>query len=108
MKKLVTTPKTLDSEAKAVWRKLVAEYDIQDEGGYLVLQAGLEAFSRMRECQKQIGLDGITTTDRFGQVKAHPLLACERDARAQYLAALKALNLDMEPANHTIGRPGGR
>jgi P27 family predicted phage terminase small subunit len=107
LKKLVTTPKTLDSEAKAVWRKLVAEYDIQDEGGYLVLQAGLEAFSRMRECQKQIGLDGITTTDRFGQVKAHPLLACERDARAQYLAALKALNLDMEPANHVIGRPGG-
>ena len=108
MKKPVETPKTFNSEAKGIWRKLLAEYDIADEGGYQVLQVGLEAFSRMRECQKQIGLDGITTTDRFGQVKAHPLLACERDARAQYLAALKALNLDMEPANHVIGRPGGK
>ena len=108
MKDRAQTPKTLNSEAKAIWRKLVAEYGIADEGGYQVLQVGLEAFSRMRECQKQIASDGITTVDRFGQVKSHPLLTVERDSRAQYLAALKALNLDVEPANHTIGRPGGK
>ena len=45
--------------------------------------------------------------DRFGQVKSHPLLSVERDSRAQYLAALKALNLDLEPLRDKPGRPGG-
>jgi glutathione S-transferase len=45
--------------------------------------------------------------DRFGQPKPHPLLATERDARAQFLAALKALNLDLEPLRDRVGRPGG-
>ena len=108
MKKPVQTPKTLSSEAKSIWRKLVAEYSIEDEGGYQVLQVGLEAYCRMRDAQKQIASDGVTTTDRFGQVKAHPLLPVERDARAQYLAALKALNLDLEPLRDRPGRPGGK
>jgi P27 family predicted phage terminase small subunit len=108
LKKLAQTPKSLSSEAKAIWRKLVAEYQIEDEGGCQILQTGLEAYTRMRDAQKQIASDGITTVDRFGQTKAHPLLPVERDARSQWLAALKQLNLDVEPANHTIGRPGGK
>ncbi len=46
------------------------------------------------------------TIDRFVQRKPHPLLAAERDARAQMLAALKALNLDLEPLKDR-GRPPG-
>ena len=107
MKKPASTPKNLTSEAKSIWRRLVVAYGIVDEGGFEILRTGLEAHDRMRGVQAQIGRDGVTFVDRFGQVKSHPLLSVERDARAQYLAALKALNLDLEPANHTIGRPGG-
>ena len=107
MKKPTSTPKSLTSEAKSLWRRLVAEYGINDEGGCQILRVGLEAFERMRGVQAQIERDGITFTDRFGQVKAHPLLPVERDARAQYLAALKALNLDLEPLRDRAGRPGG-
>ena len=41
------------------------------------------------------------------QPRAHPLLAVERDSRAQMLAAMKALNLDLEPPRDGPGRPGG-
>ena len=41
--------------------------------------------------------DGQTVEDRFGQAKPHPLLAAERDARAQMLAALRALDLELLP-----------
>lgn len=101
-------PKGLSAEAKRLWRQLLEEYAIEDAGGLAVLATGLEAFDRLRAAQKAIAAEGMTVTDRFGQHKAHPLLTVERDARAQWLAALKALNLDLEPLNDRPGRPSGR
>ena len=101
-------PKTLSREAAALWRRLVAEYGITDEGGLLLLGTALEAFTRMRQAQEALAEDGLTVADRFGQMKAHPLTTVERDSRAQLLAALKHLNLDLEPLRNTPGRPGGR
>jgi hypothetical protein len=76
---------------------LQAEYGIEDAGGLAVLSIAGEALDRLRLAQAAIEADGATVVDRFGQTKAHPLLPVERDARAAYLAALKALNLDLEP-----------
>ena len=101
-------PKTLSREAARWWRKLIAEYAIEDEAGYLMLQTSLEAFDKMRKAQAVIADDGLVVIDRFGQKKAHPLTAVERDSRAQMLAALKALNLDVKPLQDTPGRPRGR
>jgi hypothetical protein len=37
----------------------------------------------------------MTFKDRFGQVKVHPLLPSERDARAAFISAMRALNLNI-------------
>ena len=55
-----------------------------------------EAYDRMKAAQAAIERDGDTVLDRFQQVKAHPSITVERDARAQMMAALKALRLDIE------------
>ena len=102
-----TAPKHLSTEARSWWDRLLAEYGISDDGGRLLLQTALESFDRMRGCQDAVTNDGVQVKDRFGQLKPHPLLATERDARAQMLAALKALNLDVEPLRDGPGRPGG-
>ena len=68
---------------------------MQDPAGRHVLLVGLEAFDRMRSAQQSIAADGSTCRDRFGQVRAHPLLSVERDARAQFMAAMKALGFDL-------------
>jgi P27 family predicted phage terminase small subunit len=101
-------PAGLSSEAKRWWRQLQHEYGIEDPGGLLLLQTGMEAFDRMRDAQATIARDGAVVTDRFGQPKPHPATVVERDSRAGMLAALRALNLDIEPLHERAGRPGGR
>lgn len=99
-------PKTLCREARGWWTRLQSEYGIEDEGGLLILQAALEAFSRLREIQKILAADGLIMTDKNGQKKLHPLVSSERDTRAAFLAGLKQLNLDVEPLRDGPGRPG--
>jgi len=62
----------------------------------------------MAQAQQDIDRDGLLMVDRFGQTKSHPLLGVERDARAQLITTLKALNLDVEPLRDGPGRPGGK
>lgn len=96
----------LSAEAENWRQRIIAEYEITDDAGLLLLQTALEAFDRLRNCQRDIGEAGETITDRFGQPKPHPLLAAERDSRAALMAGLKALNLDIEPLRDGPGRPG--
>lgn len=67
----------------------------------------MEAFDQMRQCQIAIKRDGPILPDRFGFPKAHPLLSAERGSRAQMLAAMAALHLDLEPLHDGPGRPAG-
>jgi P27 family predicted phage terminase small subunit len=101
-------PKGLTAQSKTLWKRLASDYGIDDDAGLLLLQTAMEARDRMKAAQEAIARDGMTVLDRFGQRKAHPLLPAERDARAQMLAALRALNLDVEPLHDRPGRPAGK
>ena len=108
MIKTMKAPSHLSKEAQGIYKKLSEEYDISDAGGLEILRAGLEAFDRSQAARVLINKVGLVITDRFGAVKPNPLIACERDARAAYLQALKQLQLDLEPLNPTPGRPPGK
>lgn len=107
-------PGHLSKESKRLWRELLEEYSIQDSAGLRILRTTLEAYDRSQSCRLIIdggnGKDGegMQILDRFSQSKPHPLLTVERDARAAFLAGLKALNLDLEPLRDGRGRPGGK
>ena len=105
--KIPPAPEALSSEAQQWWNELMQENDISDAAGRLLLQTALEAFDRLREAQQQITAEGAVVLDRFEQQKSHPAVTVERDARAQMMAALKQLNLDLEPLHDRPGRPGG-
>ena len=105
--KTLKPPAGLSREGASWWRKLVDEYRISDAGGLLLLETAMQAFDRARGAREKIDRDGELVPDRFGQFKAHALLPIERDARAQMLAALKQLNLDVEPLAAGPGRPAG-
>lgn len=100
-------PSGLSPEAQGWWRSIVAEYQISDGAGLLLLQSALEAFDRVRAAQVAIAADGLVQRGSKRQPRAHPLLTVERDARAAMLASLKALNLDLEPLRDRPGRSGG-
>lgn len=104
--KRISIPKHISAEAKKLYRNILNEYSIEDSAGLAILKVTLEAFDTMKAAEKAIKKDGMTVNDKWGQVKPHPLLTTLRDARAQFLAGLKALNLDLEPLRDAPGRPG--
>ena len=99
---------SLSKEAHKLQLNILREYEISDGAGLAILKTALESFDRMNEAREIISKEGLQVCDRFGQLKAHPLLVIERDSRSQFLAALKQLNLDLEPLRDAPGRPGGR
>jgi phage terminase small subunit len=80
---------------KRMWRELSAAFAFDDPASLAILRVALEAHGRSRECREAIDRDGAAIRDRWQQLKPHPLLASERDARAAFLAAMRSLNLDL-------------
>lgn len=97
----------LSTEGKRIFKALTDEYEISDVAGLRILRVAIEAFDRAQAARKVVERDGMVQRDRHGQLKAHPAVAIERDARSGFLAGLRALNLDIEPLKG-IGRPPGR
>lgn len=108
MKTIPTPAAHLSDEAKSIWGELLGQYEITDAAGLQILRVALESFDRAQKARVAIDAEGMTSTDRFGQTKVHPLAVVERDSRAGFLAGLKALNLDLEPLRDGPGRPPGR
>lgn len=108
MKKSANAPPGLSDKAKNWWKKIISEYQIEDAAGLLLLETGLQAFDRMHEARELIAKHGAVTLDRFEQLRPNPATTIERDSRAAMCAALKALNLDLEPLRDGAGRPPGR
>jgi hypothetical protein len=109
-KALLTThgpgsPPTLSPASRKLFKALCAEYGIADTGGREILHSGLRALDQATKAEVQIEHDGQCAKDRFGQLRGHPLLSVARDFRAQWLMALKALNLNIGDPVKT-GRPG--
>jgi P27 family predicted phage terminase small subunit len=94
MSKPTAPPRHLSTEAKGIWRSVLAEYSLEVRHE-AVLMAALESWDRMREAQAAIRKDGAYTEGRFG-LKAHPALAIERDSRTAFLRAQRELGLDLE------------
>jgi phage terminase small subunit len=88
-------PKHLERPEQSLWKEIVTTYRFDDAAALTMLRTALEAHQRARRCRERIDADGEAILDRWGQLKPHPLLAAERDARATLLSGLKALNLDL-------------
>jgi P27 family predicted phage terminase small subunit len=93
-----SAPRHLEAPERNLWAKIVAEHQFDDAASQAILRTALEAHQRMRRCRELVDDAGETVLDRFNQVKPHPLLPTERDARAAFLQAMRALNLDVSEA----------
>lgn len=91
-------PDHLEPPEVRLWSDLTAAHRFDDAASLALLRTTLEAHQRARRCREVIDRDGETVTDRFNQIKLHPLIPAERDARAAFLAGMRALNLDLTGA----------
>jgi len=76
-----------------LFRALMAEFAIDDSNSVALLSVAMEAHQRMREAREQLADEGTIIKNRFGARCAHPAVAIETAARADYLRAMKTLNL---------------
>jgi Phage terminase, small subunit len=101
----IPAPEHLAEEEQALFKSIVAEFRVDDIGSLQLLTVAMEAHQRCRLASEAVARDGMMLADRFGTLQPHPLLKTEASARAQYLAALKALNLEPpQPSKRWITR----
>lgn len=89
-------PAHLSDLMQTWWEQVNNDYTLEDEHR-LILTAAAEAHDRADQARQVIDAEGLTVTDRFGQVKAHPLLAVERDSRSAFARLVRQLDLEGEP-----------
>ena len=80
MKKRIKVPEHLKDAGRKWLKTVLAEYEFTNSEMNLLFVAA-SCMDRLQEVREKIALEGLTVPDRFGQMKAHPLLAAERDNR---------------------------
>jgi P27 family predicted phage terminase small subunit len=105
MSRVPRPPEHLSPTTKRWWRQLgkAAAFEVHE---FRTLQAACEAWDRAQEARERIATDGTYVKDRFGQLRAHPAVAVERDARTLYARLIRELALDVEPPKDS--RPPAR
>jgi P27 family predicted phage terminase small subunit len=94
-----TTPRApahLSKAQRALWRHVIGVYELEPHHVKL-LTLLCEALDRGDEARQAIASDGAYLPDRFGQLKAHPAVAVERDARTAVARLTRELDLDGSP-----------
>ena len=104
MPKIPATPKTLKTAGRRLWKAILTDFEL-DAGAREILHQAARSLDRATEAAAAVDAEGLVIHDRFGQAKPHPALATEATARAQFLTAVKQLNLDIEPLQDGPGRP---
>jgi hypothetical protein len=102
---MLNQPDHLGEAGREFFSSVATEYGIVDCAGLTLLTTAAECLDRMRAAQSAIAEHGELVIDRYGAPKLNPACGLEKDARAGLLAALRALNLDLEPLRDGPGRP---
>jgi P27 family predicted phage terminase small subunit len=97
-------PGHLSDDTKSWWRSAVKNYALE-EHHLRLLQAACESWDRLQQAREAINKDGITFRDDRGNLRAHPAVAIEKDARIGFARLVRELDLDCEPPASGRSRP---
>ena len=93
----MSTPKApshLRPDTRRWFLSVLKDFDLEPHHLKLLTLAA-EAWDRGEEAREAIATDGAYVHDRFGQLKAHPAVAVERDSRIGFARLLRELALDV-------------
>jgi P27 family predicted phage terminase small subunit len=96
------------SDAMRAWHQETVNRYVLDSHHVHILRLACEAFDRAQTSREQVLRDGPTFTDKNGNLRSHPAIAVERDARAAFAKLVKQLDLDPPKPDGRLGpRAGG-
>jgi P27 family predicted phage terminase small subunit len=88
-------PAHLTLPTRRWWAQVVATYALEDHH-VKILTAAAESWDRMVAAREAIDQHGLTYADRYGNPRARPEVAIERDARIGFVRCLRELALDVD------------
>lgn len=95
MSRPIRAPAHLSLAARRLYAAVVSSYVLEPHH-LAVFTKALEAMDRADQARTEIAAGPLMVLSRLGELKVHPLLAVERDARAQFGTLMKSLGLDIE------------
>src|SRR5262245_30206843 len=98
-------PSSLGEPGRSLWNRIMAAYEISDEGGLELLFQACAAADRAEALRMLVERDGEILSTKHG-LKDHPALKHELAARSFVCRTLIRLGLDVEPLRAGVGRPG--
>ena len=101
-------PAHLSPPMTAFWNAVVDHYVLDDPPALELLRRACEASDRADQAREVIDREGPTIVTRHGEVKVHPAVAVERDARTAVRQFLRELRITDPPAeDRHASRLGG-
>jgi P27 family predicted phage terminase small subunit len=94
--RILSPPRHLSRRSKAFWRAIVGDYDLSPHHVEL-LRRLCEAMDRADQARELLDAEGLTVTDRYGQVKPHPAATIETQNRIAVARLVRELDLEGEP-----------
>jgi len=95
MSSKIAPPDHLTPAASAWWASVTDEFALQPHHLRLLTLAA-EAWDRCEQARQALAEHGLIYTDRFGQPRARPEVAIERDNRIAFARLLRELALDVD------------
>lgn len=92
--KTQAAPRHLRAATRRWWESVTVEYHLEPHHTRLLTLAA-EAWDRCSEAREILHAEGLTFEDRFGQPKARPEVAIERDSRIAFARLVRELALDV-------------
>lgn len=86
-------PKHLEKPTQLWVKSVISDFDLEEHHFKLLVLAA-EAWDRANAARRVVEVEGLTYNDRFGQPKARPEVAIERDSRIGFARLLRELALD--------------
>jgi hypothetical protein len=100
-------PEGLKEAGRRLWADSLSGWDIQPEQ-FSVLENLCRSQDRIVELQELLAREGMTTTDRFGQIVAHPATMTLRGESGVFARLYRLLQLEPpQGPQQGVGRPPG-
>jgi len=100
-------PKHLSREAAEWWRTVLREFALEPHHLRL-LRLASEAWDQAQAARVALVKHGTVYVDRFGQPRARPEVAIERDARLAFARLVREMGFDAPSPDSRPPRRGGQ
>ena len=87
-------PEHLSPAMRAWWKTVVTTFVLEPHH-LLLLENAADAWDRTVQARKAVQREGLSVPTGSGGTKKNPAVDIERDARAQFITALRTLDLDV-------------